>query len=60
MYIVHIKITLHIQVPVYCKNVPTHVIMGLPKIYIFVSWLIVWSAKKSNWPLHGEIVKSSS
>ena len=30
MYIVHIKITLHIQVPVYCKNVPAHLIMSLP------------------------------
>ena len=32
MYIVHIKMTLHIQVLVYCKNVPTHLIMGLPRI----------------------------
>ena len=32
VYIVHIKITLHIQVLVYCKNVPTQLIMGLPRI----------------------------
>ena len=29
----HIKIKLHSQVLVYYKNVPTHLIMGLPKIY---------------------------
>ena len=33
MYIVHVKITLHIQVFVYLKNVPTKLIMGLPRIY---------------------------
>ena len=33
MYAVHIKITLHIEVLVYCKkNFPTHLVMGLPKI----------------------------
>ena len=30
MYIVHIKITLHFQVLVCCKNVPTHLIVGGP------------------------------
>ena len=30
-YIVDITITLHIQVLAYCKNVPTQLIMGLPK-----------------------------
>ena len=30
----HIKITLHIQVLIYCqKNAPTHLIMGLPRMY---------------------------
>ena len=28
----HIKITLHIQVLVYCKNVPAQLIMGLPRM----------------------------
>ena len=32
MYIVQIKITLHIKVPVHCKNVPTQLIMGLLRI----------------------------
>ena len=31
VFIVHIKITLHIQVLVYYKNVPTQLIMGLPR-----------------------------
>ena len=32
IYIVHIKITLHIHVLVYRKNVPTQLIMSLPRI----------------------------
>ena len=34
VYIVHIEITVHIQVLVYCKKVPTHFIMDLPIIYV--------------------------
>ena len=30
--LMHIKMTLHIHVLVYCKNVPTQLIMGLPRI----------------------------
>ena len=33
MYIVHIKMNLHIEILEYCKNVPTHLIMGLPIIW---------------------------
>ena len=32
IYIVHIKLTLHIHILVYCKNVPTQLIMDLPRI----------------------------
>ena len=32
IYIVHIKMTLHIHVLVYCKNVPTQLILGYPEL----------------------------
>ena len=32
MYILHIKITLHIQILVHYKNAPTHLFMDLPRI----------------------------
>ena len=32
IYIVNIKMTLHIHVRLYCKNVPIQLVMGLPRI----------------------------